>query len=150
MANVSLKPAVIRLGHFDPDTQVLVEKGGDRFVMSLEEAIDACLSREEAKQMIARRELFERQMRLLVDRLRQWVEKNKHDVADAYFQIRPECQMFLVVLRKVEHDDRIEQELTDLTIEVSDDPAFSMARLDVQALPNGPVDDVRSFVDLDR
>lgn len=149
MAKAPLKTNVIRLGHLDPKSQLLVERDGDRLVLSPEEAINACVSHDQAKEMIARRDMFLRQTRMLTDKLFQWVEDRKEKVAEGYLQTRSDCQMFLIVLTGSEYDPAIERELTDLTIEVAGDPAFSMLRLDVQALPKCEPDDVRSFIDLD-
>jgi hypothetical protein len=147
MANPLMKPGLIRLTHKDQDSKVLVETGDDRFMLTVPEAVDACLSRDEHKELIARRDLFEHQMRLLWAKLKEWADEHSVAIREAWFQIRPECQMFLVVLRATEYSPEIETSLTDLTIEVANDPAFSMTRLDVQALPNCSPDDIRSFID---
>jgi len=149
MAKMPLKTNVIRLGHLDPKAQLLVERDGDRVVMTPDEAIDACLSRDQSKDLIARRDLFERQMRMLTAKLGQWIDERRAKVFEGYLQTRLDCQMFLIVLKGDEYDPAIEKSLTELTIDVASDPAFSMLRLDVQALPKCDTDDVKSFIDLD-
>ena len=149
MAQLPLRSNVIRLGQLDPNAQLLVEKDGDRLVVTPDEAIDAVISRDQAKDMLARRDLFERQMRLLTDRLVRWFTDHRLKLADAFLQTKSDCQMFLVVLRGNEYDPDIEAGLSELSIEIAGDPAFSMVRLDVQALPFCQTDDVRSFIDQD-
>jgi hypothetical protein len=149
MARAPLKRNVIRLGHLDPKDEFLAEKDGDRLIVTVEEAINACFTHEEAKELIGRRGLFQQQIRLLVNKLGRWSVAHHEKVADAYLQTQADCQMFLVVLKGSEYDPELERDLSELTVEVANDDAFSMLRLDVQSLPNCSTDDVRSFIDID-
>jgi hypothetical protein len=147
MANISSKPGIIRLAGMSPDTQILFEKDGDRVVKNIDEVIEACLTHDVATEMIARREMFLRQMRLLIAKLQRWCEDHKDVIKEAIFEPRYDSQMFLVVLNQTEYNPEIENELTELTIAVANDPVFSLIRFDVQTLPACEPDDVRSFID---
>jgi hypothetical protein len=148
MADPLMQPALIRLTHEESDSRVLIDDGKDRFGLTVAEAIEACQRRDEVKGILERQNLFRAQIELLLTRLQEWVNQHKSGIRDAFFQLRRDRQLLLVVLRGYEYDATIENALTDLTLEVSGDEAFSMLRLDVQAMPNCDIDDVRSFIDV--
>jgi len=153
VGKVSSKPDIIRLSDLGKNTRIVAEKDGDRVVRGPEEVAHAVLATdftlEEARagrELANRRNLLRQQVELLQDKLFGWYNDRSAVVKEAYFVMSKDCQMFLVVQKEPEFNPELEQALSDLMIEVANDPAFSMTKLDVQAMPPCDEADIRSFI----
>lgn len=143
----SLKNAkLFRLSHSD-QSQIWVEaEDGDKFTMVVSEAAKACQLLEKLKEQVIKNDTYEKQLRELKAKLGNWFTARKSSLKEAYLQASPEMQFFLAVLNENEYNEEIESSLTDLTIEVANNPEMTMLRLDVQSMPPCNKEDVRSFL----
>src|SRR5262245_23786767 len=83
----------------------------DRFILLVEEAIEAC--KEAAKDKQAKRRFM-----LLLNRLQRWL-LTRLDVADAYLTDRDGGLFFVVVRKVATYDDGFEDELSELDREIA-------------------------------
>src|SRR5271157_265785 len=107
---------------------MVTSKDGDRFYLSLEEAISACRSADRAKE-------FSRQLIDIFERLSCWIGERSDSIDRAYLSISDEGLDFTVVLTSMEFEQSIDESLVDLDIAIAQDPSFDNLRLDVMSLP---------------
>lgn len=115
----------------------------DRFVVTVQEAINACSSAEQTCRYV-------RQFDGLLTKLETWLKQNQAKVERAFLTVREGGLLFLVVRREVECDPEFTDELTRLDVAIASDDAFDAIQLDVLALPNVPERVAKSFLSLDR
>ncbi len=128
MATVTTEP--IRLRYFEKEKSVLIETDTtDRFVLTVEEAIEACRIYEE------RKTLFQTQFNNLLSLLGEWTYHHKNKIKNTFLTIRNTRLLFLIILKRKTYDEELEKELTELDITIAEKPEFSEIPLSVQALP---------------
>lgn len=112
----------------------------DRFIVTVQEAVVAC---RDAKEILEyRRQLVDR----LVPTLKSWLEARRPKVRKAFLTIRDSGLLFLVVRKEAAVDGEFTDQLTALEVDVANDAALNMIRMDVLALPDVSEDGLRSFL----
>lgn len=111
----------------------------DRFALTVRRAVKAC------RDAVAEDE-FGLQLDILLKRLAEWLAR-RDDVRSAYFTMRDGRFVFLTVRRAAEHDPAFEDSLSELDIEIANDPALERIRMDTIALPPVSDDTLSSFLD---
>lgn len=133
-------PPIIRLHHSDGDEQIeVVTNKNDVIYMTVEAAIKACKDQVE-------REDFTRQFDDLLDKLREWIESQKQDVAEAYVTLRDTGLLFLVVRKTRRFNQALEDALTELDVFIAQSDMFNLIQLSVLALPAADRDAIDSFL----
>ncbi len=140
MARTTARPHAIHIGHTAPNGQVVVHSGDDVFLLTVQEAVNACGAWNKMAE-------FQLQMKALLDRLSKWIEENKGTVRDAYFSVKTGGGLFfMVVTSSKKFDPDLEDKLTELDIEVANKDEFNLLRLSVLAIPDSPPECVESFL----
>lgn len=122
------------LNHEDKGSKVLVEPdNGDRFIMTMEDAVHACQFKEEMVKP------YRAQFDLLVEHLRAWMQEHRDKIHRAFLTTRENQILFLVERNQVRYDPEFEQALAELLLKIAQDDQCSLIRLD--ALPIPPVSD---------
>jgi len=130
----------VRLTFTDGDKCVVVTpKDNDRFVITVEAAIQAC----EAQQRPVR---FRNQMEALLARLGQWLLEHRAEVKTGIVTVRNTDLLFIAVQRNSHYDRDLEDSLTDLDMEIAKDAEFDLVRLAVLAVPPMSQAGMSSFV----
>jgi hypothetical protein len=117
----------------------VVPSDKDLLVLSVSMAVEAC--RAYANQI-----RFNDQHDMLLSRLWGWINQHLDKVGNAFITSRDDGMLFLVVLREKRFDKEIEDELTQLDIDVANDRDFDLIRLSVHAVPDCSEDEYRSFL----
>jgi hypothetical protein len=134
--------AVIELHCQDRDGVVrVVPDDQDQMLLSVRDAIEACRAFDDQLR-------FGRQFDQLLQRLGEWVRERQASVRSAYLTARDFGLLFLLVRRGGQYDEALEESLTDLDLEVANDPDYSLIRLDVLAVPEVSAESLRSFLPL--
>lgn len=110
----------------------------DRFAITVGAAIQACHAFEQQK-------VFEHQFTIVLKRLAKWVQETQAEIAGAYVTVRDNGLLFLVVRKSPQYDACFEDKLTELDLEVANDPNLNLIRLSVLAIPEASDDAVASF-----
>lgn len=140
MSVFTAKSRPIHIGRTSPDGQVVVHSGDDVFLLTVQEAVNACGAWDRMAE-------FQIQMKRLMDRLGDWVEIHRPTVRDAYLSVQAGGGLFfLAVMKSKKYDGALEDELTRLDIEVANSPEYGLLRLSVLAIPDSPPDCVDSFL----
>jgi hypothetical protein len=108
-------------------------------VMPIEAAVQACGA---FKDQI----VFSGQFQLLLDRLAGWIQQRRPIIESAYLTVRDAGLLFVVVRKDHSYDSAFEDQLTDLDLEIANDPDYSLIRLNVLTLPCVSQESVRSFL----
>lgn len=113
----------------------------DRDLMTLpvELAIEACRA---FKHQIE----FNDQFSMLLDHLAKWMAQHRDRVSQAYLTTRDAGLLFLVIQSSSHYDSDLEDELTNLDLDVANDPDFSRVMLNVLGLPAVDEESIRSFL----
>ena len=137
------KQEPLRLDFYEQGRKVLVKpQDHDAFVVSVEEAAAAC--------QIANRNqsyTFGLQFEELLRRLAKWIQLHKAAVRKAYVTVRDAGFLFLVVQKSPALDLKLEEDLTELDLEVAHEEAFGLLRLNVLALPSSSKEAYESFLE---
>jgi hypothetical protein len=125
----------------DDDTPgvVVTTKEGDRFILTLDEAIRACKSAEKATD-------YMRQFQGVLDRVTSWLTSHADGIELAYLTLGADGLDFTVVLRSMTFERDIEEDLTELDIEIAQHKEFDLIRLNVLSLPRCSDDNLGAFV----
>ena len=126
--------ALVNLSFADDHAQVVVSPADDdRFVLSMHQAIEACRAWSDE-------EAFRAQVNLLIRRLARWIHVHQEKIRTS---ILTQCEsglLFVVVKNDLEFDRTLEDDLSDLELEVAKNEAeFGLIHFDGMAVP--PVDD---------
>src|SRR5262249_33454495 len=104
MAKTTNRPPAIHIGHTDLDGQVVVHSGDDVFLLTVQEAVNACGAWGKMAE-------FQIQMKALMDRLGQWVTDHKASVREGYFSVKLGGGLFfMVVMWGKKYDPKLEDE----------------------------------------
>lgn len=120
----------------------------DRFFITVEQAIEACVASKAQKPNIIMR--FEKQYNALLNRLANWAEDHRSKITNAYLTVRDSDVLFVVVQREPVYDRALEDDLTALDMEVARDEAFGLIRMNVLGLPFVADDGDTAFLVPDR
>jgi hypothetical protein len=112
---------------------------GDRFVLSMQEAVDACGA-------FSKRKELGRQFDDLLSRIAQWLHPRVARIESAHLAIR-DGRLVLVVMQRAEPFDRqLCEELVEFDLELANDPGLDLIKLDVLTIPHVPLDAASAFV----
>ena len=132
----------IHLAYSEKDRQVVVSPADeDRYVLTVQEAIDACRAYAPAD-----RARVQKSFHSLLNDLGAWVNKRGSAIARAHVTIRDRGFLFLVVTRRSDYNDDFEDELTDLDVRIARDPKYDGVRLSVLAVPNCRASEYETFI----
>ena len=86
-------------------------------------------------------------LRQLVKLLWEWAHEHSEDIDRAFLTVRDRGLLFLVVMKGRKHNEELEECLTDLDVQVANDPEFQSIFLSVLAIPKCGPDGYLSFID---
>ena len=130
----------IQLQWNQKDRKVLITPADeDRFMVTVENAINACDAFQKSIH-------FDKQFRDLMDYLGQWLFNHAELVDRAYLTVREADLLFIIVQRQKHYNRRLEDQLTDLDLEISHNDDFDLIRFCVLALPKTSEEGVSSFL----
>lgn len=140
MSKASIRRRPIHLNPVHRESDVLVQDGDDLFLLTVQDAVNACGAWNKMAE-------FQSQMKELKARLEQWVSARETTVRDAFLSVKTGGGLFfMVVMNERKFDRDLEDDLTDLDVEIANAPEFNLLRMSVLALPNSPPDSVESFL----
>ncbi len=115
----------------DTEQKVLIETDdGDRFLTTAAE-IASVLGIVKAENIMK----FHGEWMELNQRLGEWIKEHQASIKSAYLAPRDRCLLFIVVPIDPRYRDDFEDQLSDLDIEIANNPAFSTIHLSVMSLP---------------
>ena len=120
---------------------LVTPQDNDKLVMSMEQAIEACRGydpEQRARIQLAVNELF--------NLLGKWTSERGNVVKHAFLSIRDRTFLFLVVMAGEEYDSALEDDLTDLDLQIARNKTFSDLHLSVMAIPRCGPDGYESFL----
>jgi hypothetical protein len=142
MSAISIK-RWIRLDQSDDETGVMVSpENEDRFALSMELAIRGC-------KLGSQLDRLSQQIGMLLHKLHEWVRAHNQQVDQAYVVIRGDGLLFLVVQKEKRFNAEIEDELTQLDMEIAQAIDFDLVAFSVLALPKSDKDVITSFLTQD-
>jgi hypothetical protein len=131
---------VTQLRFEDKDGLVVVTpEDEDRFSITVEAAIRAC-------QVDQKDAIFRFQFKRMLNQLAAWLTARSEHVAKAFVSVREVGLLFLVVRKARNNDAFFEDDLTDLDLQIAQDPDLDLIRLSVLAIPCSPDEAVESFL----
>jgi hypothetical protein len=130
---------VIHLDSNQADGRVVVYDHDKVFLLTVHEAVKACGMLDKAAAILD-------QMKALTQKLTTWLTDRRERVRSATLSVKPGGLHFLVVTRGREFDQVLEDDLTDLDIELANSSEYDLLRVNVLALPNVPSESVEAFI----
>lgn len=119
----------------------VVPEDEDRFILSVEAAVKACQAHDKTVR-------FSKQFsESLQKRLAAWISERQEKIFKAFLTIRENGLLFVVVMRGAHYDRAFEDELSNLDLEIANDPELDLIHLDVIALPESSASAYGSFLD---
>ena len=112
---------------------------GDLFSLSKEMIV-------RSGRIVGQMEILDEQLAALRLELEAWASKRSDVVANAYLILKGDHFLFLVVLKGTACDENLEDDLTDLDLNVARNPEYDLIKLSVLALPAFGKDVIRSFL----
>lgn len=143
MISSETKSAWLHLRQEDGGSVVIHTKDGDRFVLPIDDVVNACQSSAQINE-------FCRQVGTLLDRLTEWLTECQSEIEAAYVGLEPEGAIFVVVRKAMTFDAAFEDALSILDLEVAESADFKLIKLRVFALPRSSEQTVASFLELGR
>ena len=111
----------------------------DRFTIRLRTAIEILHRADKELQ-------FQGQFTLLLKQLAGWL-RDRADLRDAYVTVRDGSLAFVVVRKSCEYEAKFEDELSELDVQIANDPDLSLINLHAMALPDVSESALSSFLD---
>jgi hypothetical protein len=108
-------------------TIVVTPENQDRYIIRVGKAI-------ELLQLASKRDLFEKQLNLLLKTIAEWIS-NRNDLSAGYVTLRDGELSFVAVTKEVAYNPDFEDSLSDLAVAVSGDKDLDLLRLSTLALP---------------
>jgi len=131
--------ASILLHHLNQAEAQIVAEDNDQFLWTVQEVVRACKAQGRFADV-------GKQLRTLLQKLRDWCNSHPDDIREAYLTVRDSGLLFLLVRKTKPFNEALEEALTDLDLEVANDNDFDLIRLSVLALPATSEESVRSFL----
>jgi hypothetical protein len=119
---------------------VVTPSDQDRFMVKVGRAIEILRLRK-------REEQFSNQFNLLIKRLACWLENHTGIWDRAFLTAGESVLRFIVVRKQVRFDEKATDALSDLGIEIANDPDFDLIKLGTRALPLASNEALQSFLD---
>ncbi|HVA50777.1 MAG TPA: hypothetical protein VNH11_30815 [Pirellulales bacterium] len=137
----SAPPAVMQLKWEQRDGNLVVTPNDqDRFMVKIGKAIEILRQNQHYEQ-------FSKQFSVLVKRLACWLEEHGESWDRAFLTARESTLRFIVVRKQVEFQDEITDALSDLGVEIANDPDLDLIKLSTRALPLVSNESLQSFLD---
>jgi hypothetical protein len=131
---------IIQLLWCDKAARVVVTPDDeDRFAITVGEAVEACRAYTKSEQ-------FKRQFTLMLRTLAEWIRHNQEKIEASFVTRRDNGLLFLVVQKSPRHDPEFEAALTELDIQIANDPMMDLIELSVMSLPCASEDCIDSFI----
>jgi hypothetical protein len=124
----------------EDDTVVVTPRDLVRFEIQKDRAIRAL-------QLEAARDEFTAQFRLLLRVLAEWVDAQSTEVESAILTLQDGNLLFLVVQSGTEHDESLEDAVSELDFTVANDSDLHLVDMDVMCVPRVSSEALRSFID---
>jgi hypothetical protein len=118
---------------------VVTPEDQDRFMLPVKVAVEGC-------RLILEVSNFQKQFKLLLDRLAQWTKEHGDDISRVHVGFRDSRWLFLVGRKTVRFNRQLEDELTALDIEIARDNRFNLINLQVLSLPQPSPEAVESLM----
>ena len=117
--------------HWEQDGRKVVvkPKDGERFILTVGEAVRACRSQQ---RIVDFKELFQK----LLNTLAGWIIDHHDKVKTAFCTVRDADLLFVVIKKDNKYDDDFEDDLSDLDIKIARDKKFQDIQFNVLALPD--------------
>ena len=139
MSTTEKKRSIVPLVEGKHDDLQVVRLDGDQFILTAQEAIDACsLASNSAR--------FQVQFEELLDHLYPWVEFRKGLISAAFISVSHEGILFLVVQRDVKSDFQMEDELVELDLEIANSECFDLVPFNTLLVPHVGDEVLQSFL----
>lgn len=129
---------VIHLDGNQTDGRVVVYDDNKVFLLTVQEAVKACGMFDKTGAILD-------QMKALTQKLKTWVTDRRERVHSASVSVKLSGLQFLVIMRGKAFDQVLEDDLTELDIEVANSAEFDLLRLNVLALPAVPAGSIEPF-----
>ncbi len=114
---------------------------GERFGLPMDAVVHAC--RAQGKMVE-----FSRQLNELLAKLDSWLRQRSTEVDRAALSLEPDGISFAVVRKDKAFNPEFEDALTELDVEIANDPLFNLIRLHVLALPYSAKETVNAFLEV--
>ncbi len=75
----------------------------------------------------------------------EWTLQRKNKIQSAYIAQHENALLLLIVQKKVEHDEDLNDELSDFSFDIANDKCFDLLHIDVIAIPTVSPEAVESF-----
>ena len=139
MAPTDSKRATLVLLDESSSSDALVQmKDGDKFLVPVAAAALACRAVESFDE-------FSGQFQHLLDFLHEWVSGRRELVRSAHLTVRESDLLFLLVQKQVGYHDQLNDDLTDLDLEIANSDDFRLLSLEVMAVPPASPDSYQAF-----
>lgn len=89
----------------------------------------------------------DKQLELLIERLGEWTAEHSEKVLTAYLTLRDGRLAFLAISRDAACDDELEDAISDLDLEIANDPDLSAIEMNTLVLPPASPEALISFFD---
>jgi hypothetical protein len=127
---------------FDDERALLVEtEDGDRFLTTVAE-VASVLRIVDPKEILK----FQKEYSVLSKRLLEWLRIHRDVAKTAYLTARDHGLIFIVIPKQPKYDREFEDFLSDLDLEIANDPRFPTIRLSVMQLPTDNPDGLGCFI----
>lgn len=135
------RSAVMQLTWEHRDGDLLVTPSDqDRFLVKIGKAIEILRQNQHQEQ-------FSNQCSLLVKRLAAWLDEHAGKWRRAFLTAGESTLRFIVVRKQSRFEEDITDALSDLGVEIANDPDFDLIKLGARALPLASNEAVQSFLD---
>lgn len=133
------KRSVVPLVEGRHDDLKVVRLDGDQFVVTAQQAIDACRLAADAMR-------FRTQFQDLLEVLYSWVEERKKRVSSAYIVASDDGITLLIVQKDVPADFELEDSMVDLDLEVANTSMFDLIPFNTLLVPKVSNEVLQSFL----
>jgi hypothetical protein len=115
---------------------------GDRFVLSIQEVVNACGA-------FSRQADLSKQAELLFQKLGEWSCQRSDVIRSSHLTIRDSSLLFVVVQKGRAFDQGLCDDLVGLDLDIAGDPSLDLIHLDVLAIPAATPEAVAAFTSLE-
>lgn len=126
--SISKRSTIVLFEDGNGSSVMVIPKDRDKFCVTVEEAVKAC-------RMVDTSYSFVRQVADLQEELARWINARRHLIQSAYISFREAGILFVVAQSRVERDNALADELTELDITIANDSRFDLLNVDVLSLP---------------
>lgn len=88
-----------------------------------------------------------RQIDLLLERIGRWTSERREKLRDIYLTVQDSSFLLVLVQQAARHDDELEETLSELDVEIANDPDFELLKLNAILLPPVTEEALMSFLD---